>query len=95
MNEIFDECDKQGIEVYTSNTDSLAIPTDDVSKIQQRIGTAIGELKVEHQAPEVVVIRANCYHMDDDHYKSSGIPHANIEATGDIRGWFESKLKNL
>jgi hypothetical protein len=63
-----------------------------VTKLKHRIGDAMGQLHVEASGTDAVVIRANLYYLNDNHYRSCGIPHKRIEATGDIRGWFMQKL---
>jgi hypothetical protein len=92
MYELFTECDALGIPVYMSNIDSILIPTSDVHKLKHRIGNEMGDLKVEHSSDHAIVIRANLFYMNDDHYRSSGIPHKVIQQTGDIRGWFMNQF---
>jgi hypothetical protein len=75
MNKLFDECDALGIPVYMSNIDSILIPTSDIKKLQHRIGNEMGELKLECSGNESIVIRPNLYYMNNDHYRSPGIPH--------------------
>jgi hypothetical protein len=75
-----------------SNTDSILLPTEHVAKLAEFIGTGLGQLHLEKQAPEAIIIRANLYYLGDDHIRSAGIPHSTIEASGNVRGWFLSKL---
>jgi hypothetical protein len=92
MNRIFAECDEPSILVYMSNTDSLMVPTAHIPRLSHHIGDAMGSLKVEKASDDAIVIRANLYYMSDSHYRSSGIPHSQIEATGDVMSWFAGEL---
>jgi hypothetical protein len=59
---------------------------------QQIIGDALGQLKVEATADDVIVVGYKLYWMGNARYRSCGTPHATIEATGNIRRWYEARL---
>jgi hypothetical protein len=92
MYELFTECEELGIKVYMSNVDSILIPTSDVHKLHHRLDDEMGDLKLECSSDQAIVVRANLFYMNDDYYRSSGIPHKTIEATGDVRLWFLNRL---
>jgi hypothetical protein len=92
MNRYLNYADAEGIPLYLSNTDSLLIPTKDVSKFQKWISSKIGDLHIERQTSQAIVIRANLYYLCDDHFRSSGYSHSDIAASGNIKEWFLSKM---
>jgi hypothetical protein len=93
MNELFAECYSKGIDVVLSNTDSILIPTDKVSLLNERIGPALGQLHIEAQGDEVIIVRGSCYYLNENHWRCAGIPHKIIRETGDVKGWFAKQLK--
>jgi hypothetical protein len=95
MNQLFDECDNMNIPVIMSCVDSLLIPNSDVAKLDHRIGDSMGQLHIEACGEEAIIIRPNLYYLSDSHYRSSGIPHSGLEATKDVRGWFEEQLHEI
>jgi hypothetical protein len=63
-----------------------------VDKFQKYIGGRIGELHVEHESKEAIIIRANSYYMDDSWFRYSGKSHCEIEAMGSIRSYYKGLL---
>jgi hypothetical protein len=55
MNELFADCDRNGITVLLSNTDSVLIPTAGVAKLGHRISSELGEIKIEAASKEAIV----------------------------------------
>jgi hypothetical protein len=92
MNQYLNYCEHEGINVYMSNTDSVAIPTKDVHKFQRWLGPKLGQLHIEIESREAIIIRANCYYMSDDWFRFSGKSHDEIRATGDIRSFYKELL---
>jgi hypothetical protein len=92
MNELFVECQAKGIDVLLHNTDSILIPSDKVELLRHRIGSKLGQLHLEMAGDEAIIVRPNCYYISDNHYRAAGVPHAKIEATGDIKKWFIKQL---
>jgi hypothetical protein len=94
MNRLLDECDSLGIDVYLSNTDSALIPTSRVNDLSHLIGTNLGQLHIETRSNDAIIINGTQYYLHDQHFRSAGIKHSTIEETGDVRGWYEARLKN-
>jgi hypothetical protein len=92
VNEYFELFTSLNIPVFLHNCDSFIIPTADVAKIAHRITTALGELKIERQSAEGIIIRAQQYYMSNNHYRYSGIPKERIAQMPDIRQWYLNRL---
>jgi hypothetical protein len=92
MNKYLNCADAEGIPVYMSNNDSIMIPTCCVHKFQKWISGKIGDLHVENQSNEAIVIRANCYYMSDSWFRYSGKCHSHIATMDDIRSFYLSLL---
>jgi hypothetical protein len=79
MNEIFYNCSRSGVDVLLHHTDSLMIHTKDLHKLQHLIGSELGELHIEIQSKEAIIIRGNCYYLDDSFYRWAGKSLKTIE----------------
>jgi hypothetical protein len=75
-----------GSDLIYSDTDSLLIPTSRVSDFRQYIGENMGELKVEETSPEAIVVKAKCYYMSNDRYRTFR------GKDGDVRQWYSSLI---
>jgi Zn/Cd-binding protein ZinT len=92
VNRYMDKFAAQHIPVYIHNTDSFAIPTADVEKVRNLIGTGLGFLKLEESGQNVVVLRGNAYYFSDEYYRFTGMTHAKINAQPSIREFYLAQL---
>jgi hypothetical protein len=94
MNEIFDHCDTQGVDVYYSATDSLLIPSNKIDVLTDRIGPELGQLHIETSG-SAVIVRSGLYYLNDNHYRCSGISHEKVASMENIREYYVSLLDSV
>jgi hypothetical protein len=95
VNRYMDKFAALNIPVYIHNTDLFAIPTADVEKVRDLIGTGLGALKLEQSGRNVVVLRGNAYWFSDQYYRYTGTTHAKINAQPCIREFYLAQLSNM
>jgi hypothetical protein len=92
VNRYMDKFAALNIPVYIHNTDSFAIPTADVEKVRDLIGTELGAPKIENSGRDAVVLRSNAYWFSDEYYRYTDMTHAKIDAMPCIRDFYLAQL---
>jgi hypothetical protein len=95
VNRYMDKFAALSIPMYIHDTDSFAIPTADVEKVRDLIGTGLGMLKLEESGRDVVVLRGNAYWFSDQYYRYTGMSHAKIDAMPCIRDFYLAQLSGI
>jgi hypothetical protein len=62
-----------------------------VRKLQEFLGGRTGELYIESQSSETIII-ANSFPLCDEHFRSSGHNDSDTKANGSSREWFPFKM---
>ena len=77
MDSIIDYCNRNSIPIYSIKTDSFVIPTKNIQQLEavNKIGTELGEFKIEYQAVHTKYTSASCYKAEliDGNVRMRGI----------------------
>ena len=97
MNEMFMYCRKNNIPMFYTSTDSLAINTSDVDKLQQFIKPGLGNFKIEARGEGAIFIKRGLYYINDQKFGTVNRPHAEVveEAKNkgiSLREWYMEQL---